>query len=225
MKKLRILITKELEDHQKKIATKVFWDLEEASALKARALSLPAYEAPWKHLWWMITSAKAIPAFQHYNNGENIEKLACTAPAVRAKLIEAGITPKIAGFNAADIAKKISHRKPFGVIHLCAKHSREESANIFRDANIPYIKIPVYETIPENHCITWQHFDGWVVLSPRSIEAFGCSLPPKDMPVAAIGNTTMNALKDAGFTRIFVTSKPEIETLITEFNDYLRNKE
>jgi uroporphyrinogen-III synthase len=225
VKKLRVLITKELQTQQKEVADALHWDMEIAPALKARALSLPAYEGPWKHMWWMITSAKAIPAFQHYNNGEEVEKLACTAPAVRAELMQKGVRPKIAGHSAEDIAQKILRQKPHGVVHLCAKHSREEAANVFRQAGIAYHKIPVYETIPENYCITWSQLDAWIVLSPRSIEAFDCSLPPKDFPVAAIGNTTANALKEAGFTRIFVASKPEIETLITEFDAYLRDKE
>lgn len=224
VKTYSVLFSKEATDKQRQLARTLGWSMDEAPALRPRAMSLPSYETPWDHMWWMITSAKAIPALLHYHEMKPIKNIACTAPAVRTRLVKLGITPKIAAFSAADLAKRVAVHKPHGVVHLCAKHSRPEAGLILREKGIEYRNIPVYETVPENHCITWKDFDAWVILSPRSIEAFVCQLPPRDMPVAAIGPTTEEALKHHGFTRIFVPSKPDIDLLIPEFDAYLRDK-
>ena len=171
----------------------------------------------------MITSAKAIPAFLHYYHRHPTDNIACTSPAVREKLIHAGITPALAAENAQILATKVALKKPTGVVHLCAKHSREEAGLTFQQSKISYRQIPVYETIPEQLHVEWHNHDGWLLLSPRSLEAFSSMPPPKHLPVGAIGHTTAKALQDAGFTRIFVASKPDIDTLIQEFNDYLQH--
>jgi uroporphyrinogen-III synthase len=218
-----ILITKQLTDDQLETAKHYGWKPVVIPALRSRALSLPAYENPWKSQWWMVTSARAIPAFLHYNHLHPTDNIACTSPTVREKLIHAGITPVIAAENAETLASRISLKNPKGVLHLCARHSREEAGLIFSENKISYRQIPVYETIPEQLQVEWQNFDGWLLLSPRSLEAFSTAPPPKDLAVGAIGNTTAKALETAGFTRIFVASKPDTDTLIQEFNDYLRH--
>lgn len=219
-----MLITRPLDSGHLHTVKSVNWDMEIAPALSSRALALPGYESPWGTKWWMITSAKAIGAFLHYHHLHPTDKIACTAPAVREKLLKMGIVPGIAAESAAALARKLLLKKPEGVVHLCAKHSRPEAGEIFAQKEIVYRQIAVYETIPENYCITWKSFDGWLLMSPRSLEAFACALPPRDMPVGAIGQTTAKALSDAGFTRIFVPSKPDIDTLILEFNAYLKNQ-
>ncbi len=224
MKTYSILITKKVSAEQRELAQSKGWMLDEVPALRPRALSIPAYEAPWDHMWWMVTSVKAIPALMHYHEMKPIKKLACTAPAVRERLMNLGLTPTVAAHSAEELSKKLIVKKPHGVVHLCAKHSRKEASKVLRNEGIDYLNIPVYETVPENHCITWKNFDAWIVLSPRSIEAFACLFPPKNMPVAAIGNTTANALKNAGFQRIFVPEKPDINRLIVEFDEFLKNK-
>lgn len=223
VKTYSVLITKEISEEQRKLAQSLGWRLDEVPALRPRALSLPAYETPWDHMWWMITSAKAIPALLHYHEMKAIENVACTAPAVRERLMNLGLTPKVAAHSAEELSKKLLVRKPHGVVHLCAKHSRKEASKVLRREGVEYLNIPVYETVPENHCITWKDYDAWIVLSPRSIEAFACLLPPKNTPVAAIGTTTANALKNAGFQRIFVPDKPDVNRLIPEFHEYLKH--
>lgn len=225
VKKFRVLISKRVSENQEQTAHALGWMLDQVPALRPRALSLPSYETPWDHMWWMITSTKALPALLHYHEMKPITNVGCTAPAVRARLIQSGITPKVAAHSAQELSKRLLIHKPHGVVHLCAKHSRKEAGQILRERGIEYLNIPVYETVPENHCIRWNDFDAWMLLSPRSLEAFACQLPPKYMPVAAIGNTTANTLKDAGFTRIFVPSEPDIDCLITEFHAYLKNNQ
>lgn len=192
---------------------------EPVSAILERTSQLPEADA------LLFTSRNAVDAFLacRVMRSEWLKEKTVYAVGERTalRLSEAGFDPQYPSErqDGTAVAKMISSDMPDGGVlwHFCAKDKRPEAKEILKETGVEYHSITTYSTILlGNAGIPEEPFDAIVFYSPSAVKAFiqnGITLDA-DIMVVSIGNTTAQALKDAGIEKVTVAPKPSTASLV-----------
>jgi uroporphyrinogen-III synthase len=121
-------------------------------------------------------------------------------------------------FDATGLAEKIlKDAEVTEVVHWCGVRRRPELRSLLNDADVHVNEILVYDTLVEKDATLPGITPGAVLFySPGAVDALMKMqpVPQWDCPLIAIGETTAENLRLAGFKNIFTAASPSPDTMM-----------
>jgi uroporphyrinogen-III synthase len=177
--------------------------------------------------WVVVTSVRALPALLAASRPPGM-RLAVIGPRSAEAARAAGLQVDLEGNGdgAAALATLLAEREAAGrALHVSGDRARHELEAGLRERGWEVRRLVVYETRcrvpdPDERAAAFTDLAAVCLASPSALEAL-LSLATRDReagswtrwPVAAIGSTTAEAARRAGFRRVVEALRPDAEDL------------
>jgi uroporphyrinogen-III synthase len=167
---------------------------------------------------WVFTSKNAVQAFLKIKNqlpDYNLKKFYAVGNKTAAHLEKLGIQAEVPEREyAADLVKLIVAQNIQSVLFWCGNLRREVLPDFLKEKNIALKELVVYDTIPQPKKIT-APYDAIAFLSSSAVESFfSANKTSENIPLFAIGETTLETLKKHATNKIYIAERPEVSLLL-----------
>lgn len=220
----RVLISRESDEKLRWLAAQNGWELTGVQTLKITSLPLEWNHDTAENELWLITSKNALEAFAeaYKNYGIACRFVASTAPGTANRLRKMGIEPDITAPSAREMTPKLEGLEIGQVRFFCGNHRKDELPGYFAERNIPVREMMVYKSEAVFPKMETTDFDAVIFTSPLSAKSLlEKNALLRDVPVAVMGPSTLEAAQNFGFKNIFLPESPSYKALFSGFNKHL----
>lgn len=188
----------------------------DAIEVKPTGIELPAV---LEHV--IFTSQNAVKAAA--TAGVLIKNCYCVGDKTEKALKDLGCRVKEKGYQAADLAQKITaNYQNISFSFFCGNKRREELPAMLRKAGIALEEFQVYSTESQPRAFT-REFDGVLFFSPSAVESFFSKNTLGGAVAFTIGKTTEKSLKKHT-NNIITANKSTVENVIVQAVKYFAQR-
>lgn len=216
-----LLSTKVLSPSQKELLLNTGLGLVEYNALEIEPLEV---EIPldWKNL--IFTSQNAVKVFLAQTQGGDLGrfKAFCVGEKTAGLLKSNGMEVVQVCDYAAELGAQIlkAHREE-QFLFLCGRQRREVLPELFKENNIRYKELAVYDSHPNPKAFN-REFAGILCFSPLGIQSFLMGNAPGDAVLFCIGETTAEEARKHS-NHIVMANRPTVENVLVRAINHLRH--
>jgi uroporphyrinogen-III synthase len=222
MKRLRLLITKRIDESLRKKAEEEGIDVIEKEFIQIELLRINGIEElARRNITAIFTSKNAVKAVRQSikDNREVKWKIFCLAGATQAlvKKYFPASTVVASGWNATELAEKIiSLHVQEELTFFCGDKRRNDLPEALKNGSLPLKEIVSYKTLLTPVKVE-EKFDALAFFSPTAVESFFSLNNVGDETLCfSVGNTTSGALEKYAVRRIVTLPEASEKSLIEE---------